>query len=202
MVPQERTSDILIRILDASDQPRLTIGEFVDRLGDRAFGILILLFALPNCVPGPPGLATLTGIPVVFVAWQMMIGRDRPWLPGLLARRSFPRTDLLRVMRVTQPYLRRLEKLSKPRMTWIMRGAWERALGIVLFILSIVLTAPIPFGNLFPAIAIAIIALGLMEHDGVTLIIGYVTGFLSVVIAMTVLITIFAVVGGVVEQVT
>lgn len=201
MVPQERTSDVLIRILQATDRPRLTVGEFIDQLGERAFGILILLFALPNCVPGPPGLATITGIPVIFVAWQMMVGRTKPWLPGFVARRSFPREDMLRIALKSQPWLRRVERLSRPRMTWLMEGRFERALGVFLFILSIVLAAPIPFGNLFPAVAICIIAVAIMELDGATLIVGYVLGALAFAVAMTVLFTILAVIGGAVGQV-
>ncbi|MFM2044685.1 MAG: hypothetical protein RLY86_3261 [Pseudomonadota bacterium] len=201
MVQHERTSDVLIRVLADGDDQRMTIRTFMDRLGDRGFGILILLFALPNCVPGPPGLAVITGLPVIFFAWQVMLKRPAPWLPGFIANRSFPRNDLLTVILKTQPWLRKVERLCRPRLPALMRGSAERVLGIILFILSIVLTAPIPFGNLFPAVTIAVIALAIMEQDGVLLIIGYILGLLSFLLAMAVLIFLIAVANGIIQRV-
>jgi hypothetical protein len=61
----KRTSDLLKEIRDLPDQGMVTIGTFVDMLGDRSFSLCILIFSLPNSlpVPGIPGFSTITGCP-------------------------------------------------------------------------------------------------------------------------------------------
>ena len=98
--PAEPTSEILLWLIDAAPEPRIQLGEIVRGLGDRTFGFLIFIFAMPNGVPGPsiPGLSTITGVPLIVVALQMALGRPRPWLPGWLARCSLPRAGLRAVL--------------------------------------------------------------------------------------------------------
>lgn len=192
---QRRTSDLLLDILNAGDADRLTIGELIDRLGDRAFGVLILLCALPNCIPGPPGLSTVTGLPIVVFSLQLLLGNSRPWLPEFLRRRDFSREDSLRMVKRAEPWIRKLERLSRPRLSLLVDGMAERFAGLMLFVLSFILILPIPLGNLFPAIAIAVIAIALMEHDGVAVIVGYVWGTISIVIALTAVVVVLAVIG-------
>ncbi len=198
---QRRTSDLLLDILTRDDAERLSIGELIDRLGDRAFGVLILLCALPNCIPGPPGLSTVTGLPIVVFSLQLLLGGDRPWLPDFLRRRDFSREDVLRMVRRAEPWIRKLERLSRPRFSLLVDGFAERFAGLMLFILSFILILPIPLGNLFPAIAIAVIAIALMEHDGVAVIVGYVWGVISILIALTAVIVVLAAIGELLSRV-
>lgn len=192
---QRRTSDILLEILTRDEAERVSIGELIDRLGDRAFGVLILLCALPNCIPGPPGLSTVTGLPIVVFSLQLMLGGTRPWLPEYLRRRDFHREDILRMVKRAEPWIRKLERLSRPRLTLLVDGVAERFAGLFLFLLSVILILPIPLGNLFPAIAIAVIAVALMEQDGIAVIVGYAWGAISVFIALTAVIIVLAVIG-------
>lgn len=189
----ERTSDLLIGMLSGSEKERLSIGEMIDSLGDRAFGVLILLCALPNCIPGPPGLSTVTGLPIVIFSIQLILGSHRPWLPEFLRSRSFVRQDLLNLVRKAEPWLRRLERISRPRLGGLIHGPAERFAGAVILMLSFILVLPIPLGNLFPALAIAIIALALMEQDGLAVLVGYVGAILSTAIALASVIILFAV---------
>lgn len=187
MSDQPRTCDILIATLEKSDEPRLSIGALIDGLGERAFGILMLLCALPNCVPAPPGTSTITGLPIVIFSAQLLFGSNRPWLPNFLRDRSVPRADLLSIVRKAEPYIRKLERLSRPRLTSLVTGTPERLAGLVVLLLSIILVLPVPLGNLFPAIAIAIISVALMEQDGIALLVGYVAAVASSAIAFAVI---------------
>ena len=54
--------------------------------------------------------------------------------------------------------------------------------GLVALLMSIVLFLPIPLGNMLPSVAICIMSLGLLERDGVWILIGLVTAVASVVI--------------------
>ena len=179
----KRTTDLLLETIEKVEGERISIGELIDGLGERAYGILMLLFALPTILPAPPGMSAITGMPIVVFSLQLMIGHPHPWLPGFLRRRSILRTDLLAVLTKAEPWLRKVENFTKPRLTYLVDGRMERFAGFVVFFLSIVLILPIFMGNIFPSIAIALIALALMERDGIALVAGYVSAVASTVIA-------------------
>jgi len=185
---KERTSDVLLAMVEEGSSERISVGDLVDRMADRAFGFLILLLALPNCVPSPPGLSTITGLPIIVFALQIAIGGHRPWLPRFLRDRTFKREDLKRLLTRVLPYIRRFERISRPRLTGLLQGPAERILGMILFVLSIIMALPIPLGNLFPSVAIAIIAIALLEQDGIALLIGYAAGGAAASIAFAVLV--------------
>lgn len=180
----KRTTDALFEAVQSGTSDRISIGELLDGLGDRAFGILLLLFALPTILPAPPGLSAITGMPIILFSVQMMLGSPHPWLPRFLRNRSFLRSDLMNILHKAEPWLRRIERISRPRLLGVVEGVQERVTGLVIFILSVILVLPIPLGNIFPSIAIGMMALAQMERDGATMIVGYLTGVASAIIAL------------------
>ncbi|AUN29323.1 exopolysaccharide biosynthesis protein [Niveispirillum cyanobacteriorum] len=179
----KRTTDVLLETIEKVEGERVSIGQLIDGLGERAYGILMLLFALPTILPAPPGMSAVTGMPIVVFSIQLLIGHPHPWLPAFLRRRSILRTDLMAVLTKAEPWLRRVERVTRPRLTRLVDGRMERLAGLVVFFLSIVLILPIFMGNMFPSIAIALIALALMERDGIALIAGYVSAVASTIVA-------------------
>ncbi|KJH70046.1 exopolysaccharide synthesis protein exod [Aliterella atlantica CENA595] len=142
-------------------------------MGDRAFGPMLLICALPEVLPLPvAGVSAIIGIPLMLVSAQLAIGLRRPWLPPWVANRSFKRTQFERLVRRTLRYLEKLEHLLKPRWRFLTTPIIERFIGLLLLVLAIVITLPIPFGNILPAIAIAIVSLGMIEKDGLAIAIG------------------------------
>jgi hypothetical protein len=183
-----RTSALLREFVASQSEPRVTMGALRDALDDRGFGVLILIFALPNLVPvNIPLLSALLGVPLVLLAAQLAYGRHKPWLPAWLARQSFPRLGFAAVVMHALPYLERAERLLRPRLPGLLSWTGERLIGVALFILAVVLTAPIPFGNWLPAFAIAIIGLALVEKDGVAVLIGLGVGVIGLVVVAMVI---------------
>lgn len=175
-----RTSELLLAFAREFPRERVQLRDLGEPLGNRSFGFLLLMFALPNTVPlGIPGLSTVTGIPLALVALQMIVGMPAPYLPRWLAERSIARANFQRLVEATVPWLRRLERLMRPR--WLaLTGLWgERWLGAFCFLLALVMALPIPFGNWLPSIGVALIALGLIEKDGALVTAGIVVGLLS-----------------------
>jgi hypothetical protein len=62
------------------------------------------------------------------------------------------------------------------------RGPVERLLGFFVVVLGVVLALPIWGGNLLPAIAVAIIGVGLMERDGIAVSAGFAVGVFSLIV--------------------
>jgi hypothetical protein len=94
-VPQRaRVSELLDFFVAGHPGDRIVLGDLIDLLGDRAFGAMLLIFALPNMVPVPlPGLSTVLGAPMVLFAAQLMLGHPKPWLPARLSKLSIARAD-------------------------------------------------------------------------------------------------------------
>lgn len=186
--PDERpsASALLEDFLAHDHGERIALGDIMHLLGDRAFGALLLILAIPNVLP-VPGLSTATGVPMVLIGFQMMIGRPEPWLPRRFAAVTVGREVFLRVIGRALPRVRRLERsLLRRRLTALTSPAAERLLGVAVMLLAGVLALPIVFGNQPPALGIALIALGLIEKDGAFVIAGLVAGVAAVALVATV----------------
>lgn len=182
----DRLSAILTAIAEAQGHDRISIGDLLEALRHRALGALMFIFAAPTALPMPPGVSAIVGAPLLFLAVQLMLGM-KPWLPKFITDRSLSRVDFLRVISVIAPWLARAEKIMRPRLTFLAHRPFVYLLGLTCLILSLVLFLPIPLGNMLPSVAICIIALGLLERDGVWILVGLITAAVSVVVVWGVL---------------
>ncbi|AOF87764.1 exopolysaccharide synthesis, ExoD family protein [Hydrogenophaga sp. RAC07] len=162
---------VLFRLANDNSRERISVGDLLAALGDRAIGALMFFFAAPNILPVPPGVSTLLGAPLLFLSAQLMLGM-RPWLPGVITRRSISRDDLATLVRRIVPWLAKAEKLLKPRASVLVRPPVEYFVGLVCLVLAAILMLPVPLGNTLPALAISLLALGVLERDGVWIGIG------------------------------
>lgn len=166
-------SEVLQRLAEDGARERISVGDLVAALADRALGALLFVFACPNALPAIPGTSVILGAPLVLLAAQLAFAR-KPWLPAFIARRSMSRIDFQALVGRILPWLRRAEKMLRPR-----AGAWalppmEYVVGLVCLVLAIVVLLPIPLGNMLPALAISMLALGVLERDGYWIIAGLV----------------------------
>ena len=153
--------------------------ELVDSFGDRAFGALLLVLAIPNLIPLPPGSSTVLGLPLILIAAQLKLGRTALWLPQTVGNRSLAKRDLQRVVERTLPALRRMERLLAPRLELLLN---DRLIGLACLVLAIVLALPIPLGDMLPACAICAFALGFLQRDGAAVLVGWLLTAVSLVV--------------------
>ena len=82
---RERLSELLDRLAQQGDSEGIVFGSLLEAVGDRTFGALILVFAIPSAVVGAiPGVSTLLGLPLVLLSVQLSIGS---WLPRAVGAR-------------------------------------------------------------------------------------------------------------------
>lgn len=162
---------VLFHLAHEDAGPRVYVGDLLKALGDRAIGALLFMFAAPNILPVPPGVSAVLGTPLIFLSAQLMLGM-RPWLPSLVTRRSLSRADFATLVRRVVPWLTRAERLLKPRLGSLTRPPLEYVVGLICLLLSMVLALPIPLGNTLPALAIGLLALGVLERDGCWILAG------------------------------
>jgi hypothetical protein len=178
-----RTSDVLHELAYA-DGARVTFKEVLLGLRHRAFGFTMLLFALPCCLPMPPGIPTLCGVALVLIALNLIVGRRRLWLPRSISEKSIARADLKRIVDRAGPYLQRLERICRPRLTVVTGPVGKVFVGLVVLVLGVLLILPIPFlGNIPPAAAATVIAIGLAERDGAIVLVGVLVAVVAITVA-------------------
>lgn len=171
-------SHILKALAEDESRERISVADLLLAMKDRAFGALIFIFAIPNTIPTPPGTSAILGIPLVFLSLQMALGQ-KPWLPQVIARRSMLRTDFAGMVARIEPWIAKAERMLKPRLAPLSSPSMERVIGVFCLILSIILALPIPLGNMLPAVALCIMAFGILEKDGLWVILGAALGVVS-----------------------
>lgn len=177
----KKLSEILQNVAQNGTAARISVGDLLLALESRAFGALLLVFAFPNILPSPPGLAAILGLPLVFLSMQLMLGRT-PWLPPFIANRSMTKNAFVSLVTRAIPWIERAERMLKHRLWVMVSPPAQRVLGALCLFLSLVLILPIPFGNMLPSLAICILALGLLERDGAWIV----AGCIAAVIATTI----------------
>ena len=160
-------STILDELAASWTKARVDLGGLIDRLGDRGFGVVLFVLAAPNLVPIPIPIASiLTGPPMAICAALLAMGWKRPWLPGPLRRRSMARTDFTAMIVKTRGPLRRVETVAKPRWPGLCNAFADRGVGLVCVLMALFVCIPLPLTNWFPAFAVALFSVGLVQQDG------------------------------------
>lgn len=168
--PHESASDVLARVAEETPGERIPLGDLIDALGERTFGLVMLVLALPCAIPFLYGVPQVVSIPMLFVAAQLVIGRRALWLPQGLRARSFSKADYAAMIARARPWLLRLERLSRPRLVALTRPPLDQVVGLAMLIASLSIAVPLPLTNTVPGIGVAILALGLIERDGLLVV--------------------------------
>ena len=169
---------------DAAISQRLTLlaneagGEAVSldwimqRLHERAFGLFLLVLALPCSIPFLYGVPQVVALPLMFVSGQILIGRSTPWLPARLAARTVTAEALTNLAARAGPWLRRIELFSRPRLGTLTRPPADRFVGLCLVLFSASILVPLPATNTVPGFAVVLVSMGLLQRDGILVILG------------------------------
>lgn len=144
----------------------MTVGGFLDQLDTRAKGLLLLLLALPMCVPNVPGVSTIFGVLLILPAVQMILGRRTLWAPASVRAWRFQGKGMVAAIRFSIPILRWAERFTRPRLVWITRWPVSGLIGVQTLIMALVLILPLWGANMPPGVAVSITGIALLQRDG------------------------------------
>jgi len=178
-------------IAENAPEEGMTLGEFVDALGERAFGIILFAMALPISIPFLYGIPQIMALPMMALSVQMMMARHEPWLPTKFKARPMARDGLVKMARFGRKWFGWMEALARPRLLFLSGPSAERLVGLIFVIFCASILVPLPLTNSTPGIALAISALGLLTRDGLLMLGGLLLGLAWV----TLLITLFFIFG-------
>lgn len=158
----------------------ISLGALSDGMEERAFGLLLLLLALPCGLPFVYLLPQIVALPMLLLVAQMATGRRSPWLPEGLRSRKLPIDRFLNVVAMARKYAGWLEKFAHERFAAITEQSATRIVGALLLIPCASILVPLPLTNTVPGIAVALAAVGLIERDGLFVVLGIIGGLIWV----------------------
>jgi hypothetical protein len=155
----------------------MQLHTILEALQGRAFELLMVVLVLPFAVPvSVPGMSTPFGVTIAIIAAQLALAR-MPWLPGRVLRARIPAGFLTKVLAATKGVVAFLERFLRARLPVATRSRTVIALhfgGIIVAALLLAVPLPVPLTNVLPGWAILLIALGLMERDGLFIAAGHI----------------------------
>ena len=165
-------SQRLLRLAHAiAAQERVSIGTVIDRLGPSSLGLVLLILTITAIIPIPGPIGMILGSCLALVALQVIAGARRVWLPRWLRERGLPTRFVTAAITRIAPWLERFERRLSPRRWMVLSGRLARPfLGLAILATAVIITLPIPLGNILPVIALAMLALALLERDGVAVL--------------------------------
>ena len=161
---------LLRRLADDGAGNGLTIAEIRDRLDERAYGLLVLILAIPCLVPGLYGVPQVVGVAVLILAFQLLFAREEPWLPRWFLNLRARAAWLEGMADFTEKRLGWLERLSRPRLKAFSVGPGERFAAVFMILATV--TIVLPMTNTIPSVALSLLAVGLIQRDGLFVLAG------------------------------
>jgi hypothetical protein len=181
--PEAGTRALLDGFAEGDPNEQLRMSDVLHGLGDRSFGMLLFVSTIPAFIPIPGLGGAISGPLVILIGLQQLFGMREPWLPGFLARRGPHRSAMARFRDLLAPWLSRLEKLVRPRATGMLdHRLADFFTGLLLVLLGLLLSLPIPFTNFLFGGLLVVFALALLERDGYLMAIAWVAGVIAIAV--------------------
>jgi hypothetical protein len=190
---QLKTSELLNETINSLEGKNIEIGELILQFQRRSFGGVLLILAILAMVPG---ISIFAGMAMTVPAYQLLIGLSAPVFPSSIRKRKVGVNTLRRWGPKIINWVIVLEKLVRFRLPSLTNTLARRVMGLVIMLLAIIVTIPFPFSNFPPSVAIICFALGLLERDGLMIIIGSLVGVLAFIIGLTLFYVVMAWVWG------
>lgn len=169
-------SERLAKLAQDAPEDDVSLNWILSQLHERAFGLFLLVLALPCCIPFLYGIPQIVAFPLMFISAQILIGRATPWLPQRLGDRTVAKESLSNLAARARSLLVWIEALSHPRLVALTHRPLDRLVGLALVLFSASILVPLPATNSVPGLAVVVISMGLLQRDGILVVLGTLMG--------------------------
>lgn len=172
----EPLTDLLQSVLTKADGKPMTFGQVFEILQHRGAAILIVVFTAPFLFPFQiPGLSVPFGICTLLLGLQIAMP-NRRIVPQWILKRELSYPTLEKWINRTKKVVEKVNKVVKHRLPYFVKKPWVVDVnGWCVAILSLIflIPVPLPLTNFSAAIPIFMIGLGMLEEDGLFILMGY-----------------------------
>jgi hypothetical protein len=183
---EEPLGDKIEVIIEKLPPTEVTLVEIMDIVGTDSLMLLTIFLSLVFLVPvSIPGVSTVFGTGILLIGITRLFAR-KLWLPNRIANRKISSKKLRAGFQRALVWFHRLEKISRPhRLPGLTSDGLMTLLNNLAFILAaLLLMVPfgfIPFSNTLPALALILLAVGLMQKDGGSILLGYLANLATMI---------------------
>ncbi len=169
----------------SGDQEK-TIGGLIEVFEEKSFALLFVLLLGVPALPLPTGGAThVFELIAILLALQLTLGGKRIWLPARWRRLEVASQRQLRFITGLMKLIRRLERISRPRLRFLFgHRASNVVFGLLVIAGSLAAFVAPPFTGLdtLPALGVVLLSLGVLLEDFVVVLAALATGAAGVVL--------------------
>ena len=179
-------SEILKKVGQKQIGGKTKISELMEDFHENGILLAMIFFSLPVAIPlpYPPGFTTVMGIPLMILSIQMLLGNKKVSLPQKINDYELKNSTLRAISDKVVPRLVSVEKYVKPRFSFAKSVYCEQFIGFISLLAAFSVALPIPLTNAIPALGIAVMALGLLNRDGLVIIVGFFITVIGLLVAI------------------
>ena len=161
-----------------------TLGSLIDVFEARSFAVLFIFLLGVPALPLPTGGVThVFELIAMLLALQLIANRDRVWLPRRWRAVELAGDGHARFIAGLMKTVRRLERLSRPRLTFLFGHRLSNVVFGALVIggsLGAFLAVPFTGLDTLPALGVVVLSLGVLLEDFALVVGGTLVGFAGV----------------------
>ena len=174
-------SATLARTAQSLNSEKVTVRQLMESVGEQGLLFFCMVLTIPFLLPvSIPGVSTVFGLVIILIGVGVTLNR-LPWLPGRLMQRQMNATDLREALVKGSNVFSRLDRIVRPRLTWLTEGAVMNRVNGLALIFGAFPFGLIPFSNTLPALAILFLAVGMLQRDGYFILLGYIMLVVTVI---------------------
>lgn len=164
-----------------------TIQEIIDHFKEDSIFALLFLITFPTSIPAPPqafGAETVFGGSVsLLLSIQLIMGFNKPILPNFITSKKINMGYLKnnKYYNKADALLVKLETVFKKRYTFMFNRFFIKIIALFIIPPAILMIIPLIFTNLFPSIAVTLIAFSFLLKDGLMMMVVF---FLTILMSL------------------
>lgn len=184
-----KLSQILLDIFNPEKESS-SFGKLVDELDQHGMAIVLILFSIPAALPVPAaGYSTLLSIPLFLIGLRLLTAKDTVWLPQSVREKNFNPKSFQKLLKPMNRLVTTLEQVSRPRFVNFAQSKLVLVgLGFIICLLAASMALPIPGTNTAPAFGIFLLGFGLLEKDGIFIVVGICASLIALCISSFIII--------------
>lgn len=164
----------------------VTLMGILQIIGSDSLMLVTIFLSLVFLVPvSIPGVSTVFGSAILLIGITQLF-RRKLWLPNRIANRPLSSEHLQSALNRAMIWFQRLEKISRPhRLSRLVDSHPADLINkLSLILAALLLMVPfgfIPFSNTLPSIALIFLAVGLIQKDGGSILLGHLSNVATII---------------------
>ncbi|HEX2908228.1 MAG TPA: exopolysaccharide biosynthesis protein [Phototrophicaceae bacterium] len=178
-------AEALTQAAHAIQGDQVTLREILKIIGEQGLIFVCMFLCIPFLIPvSIPGVSTVFGAAIILMSISITLNR-LPWLPERIMNRPIATEKLIPTLEKGAEKVARIDRWVRPRMNALTTSAaMNRFNGLMLMFGGILLIFPfglIPFSNTLPALAVIFLGVGMLQRDGLFILLGYLMNLATVI---------------------